>query len=97
MRGGTARRAASSASNTYETASIGSVSIMEKLWNEETDETLSNKSGGASAETLIANILVEFKRDSILTTIVKICLKFMADLVRKLKFSQNGLQQLQVI
>lgn len=94
LRQGGGRRTASASSNTYETTSIGSTSIMEKLWNDEIEETLSNNN--LNVETLIANMFVEYKRSSILTNIAKITLKSMGDLVQKHRFSQNGLQQLQV-
>ncbi|KAI1718089.1 vps51/Vps67 domain-containing protein [Ditylenchus destructor] len=88
------RRAASAAS-TYETASLNS-SIMERLWGDDSDEQSRAEGDGGSPKTVLANMVLEFRRDSVLNAIVRVTLKHMAESVLQHTFSPNGLQQLQV-
>ena len=55
-------------------------SALEKLWNERVDYFA----------------IVEFKRDSVLTAIVKISLKAYVEVVRLRVFGRHGLEQMQV-
>lgn len=96
--------------NTYEiisigSSSIGASSIIEKLWSDDLDDanitSIFDKNGNSTVpetKTLINSFALEFRVNSIVTAVIHLTLRKIVEIIilKKKKFSEFGLQQLQV-